>query len=168
MLQLTDYNVTLVSRSVFTITWNQEFTSLHGVTHYRISSADSSTAICPPRCLPSEPCQCTPPAVGEPVSMSISATNCGDQEGQTNNNILQAEARVPSQPLGCLGVPAYNYTSDLIGIKLQWMRVDVSCIVYMRLILILCNRCCHCFVHPRTHLSSPWEHNKTSLSIQLL
>ena len=120
-----DYTLILISRSVLTITWNQAFTSVHDVTSYSVTITGSSVANCPPVCLPTEPCQCTTPAVGEPVSIRLSATNCGDQEGPAV--VLQAEARVPSQPLRCLGVPVYNYTSDLIGIGYQWMRVDVSC-----------------------------------------
>ena len=110
---------------MFNITWTSAFTSLHDVTFYRAVITGSSTANCPSTCRSREPCQCTPPAIGEPVSISLSATNCGDQEGPTS--ILQAEARVPSQPLGCLGVPVYSYTSNVIGIELQWMRVVVSC-----------------------------------------
>ena len=117
---------------MFNITWNAMFASLHDVTSYRAVITGSSTANCPSACRPSEPCQCTPPVVGEQINVSISATNCGDQEGPTV--VLRAEARLPSQPLGCLGVPVYNYASDLTGINWQWMRVDVSCIAILKTI----------------------------------
>ena len=93
---------------MFNITWNSVFTSVHDVTLYRAVITGSSTANCPLTCLPTEPCQCTAPAVGEPISITLSATNCGDQDGPATP--LQAEARLPSQPLGCVGIPVYSYT----------------------------------------------------------
>ena len=64
------------------------------------------------------------PAVGEVASITIYATNCGDQEGPA---IVQvAQARLPSPPSECLGLPVYKHTSDLTGINFQWTRVNVS------------------------------------------
>ena len=64
------------------------------------------------------------PAVGEVASISISATNCGDQEGPAI--VLEAQARLPSPPSECLSLPVYNYTSHLTGVYFHWMRVNVS------------------------------------------
>ena len=75
-------------------------------------------------CVPFEPCQCAMPAVGEVASISISATNCGDQEGPAI--VLEAQARLPSPPSECLGLPVYDYTFHLTGIYFQWTRVNVS------------------------------------------
>ena len=123
VLQPDDYTVGLTSQTYFAISFSSTFSALHNVTSYNVNVTGSSTN-CASLCPPNNPCQCTTPAVREPVSINISATNCGDQEGPAT--VLQAETRLPSQPLGCSSVSVYNYTSDLIGIKLQWMRVDVS------------------------------------------
>ena len=64
------------------------------------------------------------PAVGEVARISVSATNCGDQEGPAI--VLEAQARLPSPPSECWGLPVYNYKSNLTGIYFQWTKVNVS------------------------------------------
>ena len=81
---------------------------------------------CSAVCVPFELCQCTMPAVEEVASISISATNRGDQEGPAI--VLEAQPRLPSPPSQCLGLPVYNYASNLTGIYFHWMRVNVSTI----------------------------------------
>ena len=109
---------------MLSVSFNPTFTTVHDVTSYKVRIADSSTAICPSVCLPNEICQCAQLSGDENVTISISAINCGDQEGPAT--ILEAQARLPSPPSECLGLPVYNYTSDLTGIYFHWMRVDVS------------------------------------------
>ena len=98
------------------------------------------------------------PAVGEVASISISATNCGDQEGPAI--VLGAQARLPSPPSECLGLPVYNYTSNLTGIYFHWMRVNVS---KLSNLFIIHNRVM--FHHGRIHPSSQQEFLRTLLTI---
>ena len=126
------------------------------MTFYRVNITQSFIARYPAVCVPFEPCQCTMPAVGEVARISISVTNCGDQEGPTI--ALEAQARLPSPPSECWSLPVYNYTSDLTGICFQWMRANVS-----KLINLLHNHKLM-FHHGRIHWSLPQEYIRTLLT----
>ena len=71
----------------FNISWNLSFTTANAITSYVISPPTSTTegqdltVSCPPSCSPDVPCQCSGLAVGERVTMNISAINCDTQEG---------------------------------------------------------------------------------------
>ena len=76
----------------FNISWNPSFTTANAITSYVISPLTSTTegqdidlaVSCPPSCspLPDVPCQCSGLAVGERVTVNISAINCDTQEGE--------------------------------------------------------------------------------------
>ena len=70
------------------ISWDPSFNTAYGVSFYRvtpvhvtIADREDLTVKCPSSCVPEIPCQCTGPAVGERVTVNISAVNCDTQEG---------------------------------------------------------------------------------------
>ena len=146
-LQPNDYVINIISRLNFNI---------------RSNITQSSIARCPAVCMPFEPCQCTMPAVGEVARISVSATNCGDQEGPAI--VLEAQARLPSPPSECLGLPVYNYKSNLTEIYFQWTKVNVSELFLALIIKIIIHKTM--FPSGSTRVHHMQEYIKTLLIIQ--
>ena len=73
--------------SRFTILWNFSFTTMYAITSYVIiplitTEKEDLTFNCPSSCSPYVPCQCSGLAMGERVTVKISAVNCDIQEGE--------------------------------------------------------------------------------------
>ena len=68
----------------FIFTWDSTFNSVHDITSYRVIpgiSEGHSAVKCPSSCSPNTPCRCIGLVVGDQVNVSISAINCGNQDG---------------------------------------------------------------------------------------
>ena len=86
-----DFSISLgEDNSTFDISWTPSFTGANAITSYIVTPPPARTSEggqdltvrCPLSCSPDVPCQCTGLAVGECVTVNISAVNCDSQEGE--------------------------------------------------------------------------------------
>ena len=59
-----------------------------------IAEMEDSTVNCPSSCTPNVPCQCIGLAVGECVTVNISAVNCDTQEGAATEVLVASSTWV--------------------------------------------------------------------------
>ena len=81
IISFEETNATTMS---FNFTWDSTFNSVHAITSYRVIpgvSEGSSVVECPSSCFPNTPCRCIGLVAQEQVNVSISAINCGNQDG---------------------------------------------------------------------------------------
>ena len=83
LISLQEENATF---NAFDISWNPSIAAAYAITSYIVTpltttEGEDLTINCPSSCSPVIPCPCTGLAVGERVTVNISAVNCDTQEG---------------------------------------------------------------------------------------
>ena len=71
--------------------WSPSFTSQHAVERYRVSVTPDPSSCSSDQVSPSEDYSCSGLVLGTPYTLTLSAINCGDKEGDTNTFTIQLQ-----------------------------------------------------------------------------
>ena len=76
------FNNSVSRNNIFNFTWDPEFNSVYSVDTYRLSVSSGGSFQCPSMCLVRDgSCQCSGLMAGRNETITLTAINCGDQEG---------------------------------------------------------------------------------------
>ena len=102
------------------ITWDL----VHNVSSYRVAivASGGSAASCPSSCDPSDPCRCTGLGIGEDTTITIIATNCGNQIGVP----VMVTARLQGKPKVLLISTVCDYSFLYVYSSFQTLRMQYS------------------------------------------